>query len=158
MVIGMPNVICRRLKFKSWTIYLPVIVCLVCLCAFLTFTVSRRHSLALNVGISENMKETEMSEKVPRLEFYRNSNKEFELPLSGNLATMRTCAIVKPTMDDILYRNTHWQIQRENDGQGEVVVFSAFYDNRPIVGYLAWIRILGVRRILEDTEPEPLYC
>ena len=155
----MPNVICRRLKFKSRTIYLPVIVCLVCLCVCLTFTVSQRHSLALNVGISENMKRAETSENVPSLEFYhRNSIEEFELTLSVDLATMSTCAIVKPTMNDILYRNTHGQIQSENDGQSEVVVFSASYDDRPIVGYLPWIRILGVRRILKDIEPEPLYC
>ena len=149
---------CRRLKFKTRTIYLPVIVGLVCACLILTLT--RRHSWKLKDGILENMKNAVTSENIPSVELYhRNTTEVFESTSTGNLTTGKsTCAIVKPTMNDILFRNTHWQIQRENDGQGEVVVFSAFYDDRPVVGYLPWIRILGVRRILKDTDPEPLYC
>jgi len=52
----------------------------------------------------------------------------------------------------IRYRHTYWQVQQ--DGQEDIVVYSAFYDDRPIVGALPWIRILGVRR-LSDT---PLWC
>ena len=52
----------------------------------------------------------------------------------------------------IRYRHTYWQVQQ--DGQEDIVVYSAFYDDRPIVGVLPWIRVLGVRR-LSDT---PLWC
>src|SRR6218665_3399261 len=56
----------------------------------------------------------------------------------------------RPT--EIRYRHTYWQVQHE--GQEDIVVYSAFYDDRPIVGALPWIRILGVRR-LPDTS---LWC
>src|SRR6218665_2091008 len=58
----------------------------------------------------------------------------------------------KPLQSEILYQHTYWQVQR--DGQEDVVVYSAFYDDRPIVGTLPYVRILGVRR-LPDT---PLWC
>ena len=48
--------------------------------------------------------------------------------------------------------HTHWQIQQ--DGQEDIAVYSAFYDDRPIVGVLPWIRILGVRRLPDN----PLWC
>jgi len=58
----------------------------------------------------------------------------------------------KPSQSEIRYRHTYWQVQQ--DGQEDIVVYSAFYDNRPIVGVLPWIRILGVRRL----SAKPLWC
>ena len=58
----------------------------------------------------------------------------------------------RPRSSDIQYRHTHWQVQQE--GQEDIVVYSAFYDDRPIVGVLPWIRILGVRRLSDN----PLWC
>jgi len=54
----------------------------------------------------------------------------------------------RPSASEIRYRHTYWQVQQ--DGHEDIVVYSAFYDDRPIVGVLPWIRILGVRR-LSDT-------
>ena len=115
--------------------------------------------MKLKAEISENIEECRNLREYAECRVLSSEYEQRNLnsTSTGNLATMKTCVIVKPTMNDILYRNTHWQIQSENDGQGEVVVFSAFYDDRPVVGYLPWIRILGVRRILKDKEPEPLY-
>ena len=58
----------------------------------------------------------------------------------------------KPLQSEILYQHTYWQVQR--DGQEYVVVYSAFYDDRPIVGTRPYVRILGVRRISH----KPLWC
>lgn len=62
----------------------------------------------------------------------------------------------KANSTQILYRHFHWQLHK--DELDEIVVYSAFYDDRSIVGYLPWIRILGVRRLITGQEEEPLFC
>ena len=66
--------------------------------------------------------------------------------------------ILKPTANSISYRKVFWQVQNESDSKGELVLYSAFFDDRSIVGYLPWIRILGVRRILPNIAHNDLYC
>lgn len=65
---------------------------------------------------------------------------------------------IKANSTQIRYRHLHWQLLNE-DEVDEIVVYSAFYDDRPIVGYLPWIRILGVRRLIVGQKEEvPLFC
>lgn len=61
----------------------------------------------------------------------------------------------RSTDEQVHRRHRVWQVH-ENDSD-EIVVYSAFYDDRPIVGYLPWIRILGVRRLSGRPE-SPLFC
>ena len=63
---------------------------------------------------------------------------------------------VKANATEIRYRHLHWQLHE--DDLDEIVVYSAFYDDRPIVGYLPWIRILGVRRLINGRKEPPLFC
>lgn len=62
----------------------------------------------------------------------------------------------RSTDEQVNYRHHVWQVQENNSE--EIVVYSAFYDDRPIVGYLPWIRILGVRRLSGGRPESPLFC
>jgi len=67
-----------------------------------------------------------------------------------------TCpGVHRPRDVDVVYRHKYWQVL--NDGLEDIVVYSAFYDNRPIVGHLPWIRIQGVRN-LSTVSNQKLYC
>jgi hypothetical protein len=54
------------------------------------------------------------------------------------------------------YRHNHWQVQNIDDDT-ELVVYSAFYDNRPIVGPLPWLRILGLVRAPLPSQLRPKF-
>lgn len=58
----------------------------------------------------------------------------------------------KPSENEILYRNKHWQAYQ--DEKEDLVVYSAFFDDRQVVGNSVSIRILGVRRLSD----RPVWC
>jgi len=81
----------------------------------------------------------------------RDENNTIEALLYNVVSVPDKCRhLRRPTK--IRYRHTYWQVQHE--GQEDIVVYSAFYDDRPIVGALPWIRILGVRRLSD----KPVWC
>ena len=62
----------------------------------------------------------------------------------------------RPLEDDIKLRNGRWQ-HTEEGGEAEVVVFSAFFDDRPLLGVITWLRILGVAT-LNPSAQKQLAC
>ena len=62
-------------------------------------------------------------------------------------------AVSRPAEHEVLLRNDHWQLLSEGDGL-EILLYSAFYDNRPKVGRLPVVRILAVIAGRNDS----LYC
>jgi len=53
---------------------------------------------------------------------------------------------------DSVRTNGRWQVQ--DGGDDKLVLYSAFYDDRPAVGVAPWIRVLGVARLANATH----YC
>jgi hypothetical protein len=89
-----------------------------------------------------------------------------ESALAQSSSRPSSCPSSRPTpgrMADIVvsYRHDLWQVQRldGDDADGsELVVYSAFYDDRPIVGRRPWLRILGVLRITAKSAEQKLVC
>ena len=63
-----------------------------------------------------------------------------------------TCSDVRRPLPDSLRTNGRWQIQ--DTGADILVLYSAFYDDRPSVGVAPWIRIIGVAKLDNGTH----YC
>ena len=62
------------------------------------------------------------------------------------------CPDVRRPLPESARTNGGWQIQ--DSGDDRLVVYSAFYDDRPAVGVTPWIRIIGVARLTPGTH----YC
>ena len=92
----------------------------------------------------------------------KKSEEKFRTPESNITVVGSECSNRRPSKDEIRYRANYWQVQAETgspDTDGEIVVYSAFYDDRPSAGEHPWIRILGVRRLFpEVVQRMPLFC
>ena len=64
-----------------------------------------------------------------------------------------TCRDVRRPLPDSVRTNGRWQIQ-DTGSDDKLVLYSAFYDDRPAVGVVPWIRILGVAKLANRTH----YC
>jgi len=62
------------------------------------------------------------------------------------------CPDVRRPLPDSVRTNGRWQTQ--DTGDDKVVVYSAFYDDRPAVGVAPWIRVLAVAKLGPSTH----YC
>ena len=64
----------------------------------------------------------------------------------------RPCPDVRRPPADSVRSNSWWQTQ--DSGDDKLVLYSAFYDDRPAVGATPWIRVLGVAKLAPRTH----YC
>ena len=62
------------------------------------------------------------------------------------------CRTVRRPLPNSVRTNGEWQVQ--DTGDDKLVLYSAFYDDRPAVGVTPWIRILGVAHLANRTH----YC
>ena len=66
-----------------------------------------------------------------------------------NQGLMSCRHIRRPRADAVNIRNDRWQFDKTLGNAVEVIVYSAYYDDRPILGHQAWVRILGVAKLKE---------
>jgi hypothetical protein len=81
--------------------------------------------------------------------------------VENKIAFTSSCPVLsRPQTDKIRHRHQHWQVEVGNDESSgwEIVLYSAFYDDRPIVGHCRWIRILGVAAVPAVNMKRKLYC
>jgi len=63
-----------------------------------------------------------------------------------------TCRNVRRPLPESIQTNGRWQVHDTDDDK--VVLYSAFYDDRPATGVVPWLRILGVAKLANRTH----YC
>ena len=64
----------------------------------------------------------------------------------------RQCPDVRPPLANLVSTTGRWQTQ--DSGDDKLVLYSAFYDDRPAIDSTPWIRVLGVARLAPRTH----YC
>jgi len=94
---------------------------------------------------------SERDEGSCQLQFERNDMRGTRLANELYNGT-RTCPGLRRPLADSLHTDGYWQTQRIQDDI--LVLFSAFYDDRPAVGVTPWIRIQGVAKLANRTH----YC
>jgi len=63
-------------------------------------------------------------------------------------------ALERPKPEEIQIRHKYWQFDR-TDERIEIIIFSAFYDNRPLLQRDVWLRVIGIASIRSNSS---LFC
>ena len=76
--------------------------------------------------------------------------------LTHELLARHACntSLSRPSSEQIHTRHQHWQLHDTDSDRNELLVYSAFYDDREDVGSLPVLRILGVA----NRDHAPFYC
>jgi len=128
------------------------IICCVSFCRILYITLlSNVDNDAVVMEAADNRRDTKVGGchfDFPDNEFaLRGTRLERDL-IRGTTA----CRDVRRPLPDTIRTNGRWQIQ--DTSSDKLVLYSAFYDDRPATGVAPWIRILGVAKLGNRTH----YC
>jgi len=138
---------CYRVPSMRTLVTLVIISCV---------SFARIFYITLLSNIDEVAEETARSGPAPRTCHFDLAQSEFTLRgsrLERDLTRgAASCPNVRRPLPDSVRTNGRWQIQ--DRGDDKLVLYSAFYDDRPAVGVVPWIRVLGVARLNNNTH----YC
>ena len=84
-----------------------------------------------------------------------NANETLSQPATTDQkprVTEDPCSVLRRPLADAVRTNGPWQVH--DSEEDKMVLYSAFYDDRPAGGVMPWIRILGVAKLASQTH----YC